>query len=68
MKTEQTIFRLRPPGYTGDSLKDFKELLSNGWHVKFITMVENSREKFTHDYILERTIEAPAKDGMKEGR
>lgn len=57
MKTEQTIFRLFPPGYTGTSYKDFKEMLANGWQVKFITPIQTEQGKTTHDYILEREIE-----------
>jgi hypothetical protein len=58
MKTEQTIFRLYPDGYTGNSLKELQVLLSNGWHVKFITPSLNGNNgKIINDYVLEREIE-----------
>lgn len=57
MTTEQTIFRLRPSGYTGDSLKEFRSLLLLGWHAKFITPIEtNNQGGVTCDYILEREV------------
>lgn len=55
MKKEQTVIRVYPDGYTGDSIGKLRKMLSEGWFVK---MVNTSEKKHTgariNDYILER--------------
>lgn len=50
---EQMIFRMYPPGYTGNSLGELNELLKNGWIVKRVDKIEYEDRMF-NDYLLER--------------
>lgn len=49
---KQMIYRIYPPGYTGDSLGELNKLLRSGWFAVRVDKISSKGNEY-NDYLLE---------------